>query len=284
MLDALTDAALDTVKLLPILFLTYLLMEYLEHCAGEKLNRRLKASRKAGPAVGAAFGLVPQCGFSGAAANLYASGTVTVGTLLAVFLATSDEMLPIFLSSHVPVKTIVFILAVKFLTGLAVGYAVDLLLRKRLPAREKTAHDLCEQEHCHCENNIFLSALRHTVKITLLLFVITFLLNLAFWLLPEERLSAVWRIPVVGTLLSALIGLIPNCSASVLISNLYISGMSTLPALLAGLLTNAGVGLLVLFRVNADKRENLLITAVLFLSGAAIGGLLGFLLQGLPLR
>ena len=274
MLDALLDAGIDTLKLLPILYLTYLFMEYLEHRAGEKMNRRLERSRKAGPLVGAAFGILPQCGFSGAAASLYASGTVTVGTLLAVFIATSDEMLPIFISAKMPALLILVILAVKLIAGVLVGYTADLILSKR-KTEERHIHDLCEHEHCHCEENLFLSALKHTVKIALLVLIATFLINAAFLLLPEEKISAVWNIPVAGVLLSALIGLIPNCSASILISNLYINGVTGLPVLFSGLMANAGVGLLVLTRVNKNKKENRLITAALFLLSIVLGSLSG---------
>ena len=151
MLDALLDALVDTGKLLPILFLTYLLMEYLEHHAGGRLGRCLQRSRGAGPALGAALGLVPQCGFSGAASSLYAAGTITMGTLLAVFLSTSDEMLPILLSSQVPLATVGTILGLKFLAGAAVGFGVDGVLRLRRSQREPDIHGFCQQEHCSCE-------------------------------------------------------------------------------------------------------------------------------------
>lgn len=277
MLDALIDAVKDTLKLLPILYITYLFMEYLEHKAGEKMKLRLEKSKKAGPVFGAAFGLLPQCGFSGAAASFYASGAVTIGTLLAVFIATSDEMLPIFLSSRLPASTIVAILAAKFFAGLLIGYAADFLLRKKKIPHD--FHEICETEHCHCEENLLLSALKHTIKISILVFLVTLLLNFAFLLLPEQAIAAVWKVPVAAEFLSALIGLIPNCSASILLSNLYINGVCRLPVLLSGLISNAGVGLLVLFRVNKNIRENLLITIALFLMGLLLGGPLGLLLE-----
>ena len=169
MVDALLDALVDTGKLLPILFLTYLLMEYLEHHAGGGISRCLQRSRGAGPALGAALGLVPQCGFSGAASSLYAAGTITMGTLLSVFLATSDEMLPILLSAQVPLPTVGAILGLKFLAGAAVGFAVDAVLRLQHHQREPDIHGFCQQEHCSCEGGIFRSALRHTVKIVILI-------------------------------------------------------------------------------------------------------------------
>ena len=281
LLDALLDALKDTAKLTPILFLTYLLMEYLEHHAGDKITRRLEQSKKAGPLIGAAFGLIPQCGFSGAAANLYAAGTITLGSLLAVFAATSDEMLPILLSAKLSIAAIALILTIKLLIGLLLGYAVDFILRKKNLAKQGDIHDFCEQEHCSCNENLFVSALKHTVKIILLIFAVTFLLNLAFLYLPQEQISAVWNIPVAGEIAAALIGLVPNCSSSVLLTNLYVNGVMGLSPLLAGLVANAGVGLLVLFRVNKNKKENLLITLLLLLSGAVLGGLFGWTAQTL---
>ena len=143
MLEALLDALLDTGKLLPILFLTYLFMEYLEHHAGGRIARLLQRSRGAGPALGAALGLIPQCGFSGAASSLYAAGAITMGTLLAVFLSTSDEMLPILLSAQVPLSTVGVILGIKFLSGAAVGLVVDGVLRFRRVQREPDIHAFC---------------------------------------------------------------------------------------------------------------------------------------------
>ena len=275
MLDALLDALVDTGKLLPILFLTYLLMEYLEHHAGGRLGRCLQRSRGAGPALGAALGLVPQCGFSGAASSLYAAGTITMGTLLAVFLSTSDEMLPILLSSQVPLATVGTILGLKFLAGAAVGFGVDGVLRLRRSQREPDIHGFCQQEHCSCEGGILRSALRHTVKIVVLIFAVTLILNLAFLWLPHQKLQALWSIPVLGELVAAILGLFPNCAASVLLTDLYVHGVMGPGPMLAGLLVNAGVGLLVLFRVNRNRRENWMIAGFLLLSGVLLGCVFG---------
>lgn len=281
MIDAILDSLLDTAKLLPILFLTYVLMEYLEHHAGGKLNRLLYKSRKAGPFFGALLGLVPQCGFSGAAASFYAGGAVTAGTLVAVFLATSDEMLPILISAQVPLKTVGVILGLKFFSGVLVGFLVDGFLRLRHVNRERDIHDFCRQEHCDCEGGIFRSALRHTVKIVLLIFCVTALLNLVFLYLPRERIAAFWNIPVAGELLASLLGLFPNCAASVMITDLYVEGVMGPGPMLAGLLVNAGVGLLVLFRVSKNKRENFAIVGTLLLSGVVLGLVFGVLFSGI---
>lgn len=281
MLDTILDSLVDTGKILPILFLTYLLMEYLEHHAGGKAARLLQRARGAGPFFGALLGLVPQCGFSGAAASFYAGGAITAGTLLAVFLATSDEMLPILISAQVPGKTVLTILGVKLVCGVLVGFLVDFFLRLRHVGRHREIHEFCEREHCSCDGGILRSALRHTVKIILLIFAVTVLLNLVFLYLPKERIAAVWSIPVLGELLAAIVGLLPNCAASVMITDLYLSGVMGPGPMLAGLLVNAGVGLLVLFRVNRNRRENLAIGGTLLLSGVILGTICGLLFTGI---
>ena len=270
LLHILRHAGEDTLKLIPLLFLTYLFMEYLEHRAGGKMTGAMEKAKKAGPLFGALLGVVPQCGFSGAAANLYAAGTITAGTLLAVFASTSDEMLPILISEQLPLSVILTLLAFKLVSGLAIGFLTDFVLRKK-HKRNASIHSFCEQEHCRCEENIFLSALKHTIKIVLLIFLVTAVLNGLFSLLPAEKIAAFWRIPVLGELLAALIGLIPNCSASVLLTNLYVNGVLGVSALLSGLIANAGVGLLVLYRVNKKPKENALLTLTLFVFGVLFG-------------
>ena len=278
MSDALLDAVTDTLKLTPILYITYLFMEYIEHHMNEKINRRLENAKKAGPVIGALFGLLPQCGFSGAASGLFTAGTITTGTLFAVFIATSDEMLPILISAHLPAKEILLILLIKLLTGIFIGYLIDLLVRRKAAPSGKSIHSFCEQEHCSCEDgheNIFLSALKHTVKIVLLIFIVTLALNLAFLLVSEEKATTFSQLPVINELLAALIGLVPNCSSSVLLTNLYVKDMIGIAPLLSGLMANAGVGLLVLYRVNKNKKENILITVSLYGIGVVCGLLTG---------
>lgn len=280
-LHELLHSALTTVKLLPLLFLTYLLMEYLEHHEEGKLSKVLVKAKGAGPVFGALIGLIPQCGFSGAASSLFAGGTITVGTLLAVFLATSDEMLPILISSHMPIGKIVAILSVKFLCAAFVGFLVDGIARHSRRHRDRDIHDFCEQEHCSCDGGIFRSALRHTLKISLLILVVLMLLNVLFIFLPRETIASFCGIPVLGETLTAVIGLMPNCAASVMITNLYVEGVIGAGPMLSGLLTNAGVGLLVLFRVNHNKKENFTIGGALLLCGVALGTVLGILLAGI---
>lgn len=273
MIDVILDTLLDTAKLLPFLFLAYLLMEFLEHHAGGKTERLLTRSGKIGPLFGGLFGIVPQCGFSAASAGLYAGRLITTGTLLAVFLSTSDEMLPIMLSHGIfPYK----LLLAKFVIGVAVGFAVDLvthLVRRGKPVKDDVQiEDICEREHCHCGDHIALSALRHTLRIAVFLLLITFLLNTGIYLIGEDRLAgAVSNRPVLANLLAAAVGLIPNCASSVVLTELYLSDIVSVGALLSGLLVNAGVGLLVLFRNNRPVRDSFRVLALLLAAGVLAG-------------
>ncbi|MBQ8356676.1 MAG: arsenic efflux protein [Clostridia bacterium] len=271
---------LDSLKLLPFLFLTYLLMEFLEHKAGDGVQKVISKAGRGGPAIGGALGLIPQCGFSAMAAGFYAGRIVTPGTLLAVFLATSDEMLPIFLGEGIAFSRILTVLGLKLGIAIAVGFVTDLLLRGRI--HEMHVEELCEEEHCHCEKGIFRSAIHHTLHIFLFVLIINVLLTGAFELIGEERIAtAVNSVPVLGTIVAAVIGLIPNCAASVAIATLWTHDVISGGAMLAGLLTGAGAGLLVLFRTNKNLKENLLILAALLGVGIFFGCLLD--LTGLAL-
>lgn len=279
LLHSIEHAALDTLKLLPFLFLTYLLMEILEQKAGDKAESAVRRAGKWGPLMGGALGAVPQCGFSAAASSLYAGRVLTVGTLLAVFLSTSDEMVPIMLSGiasgQADVLALVWILLGKVVLGAVTGFIVDLLWRRRDTV---DIHLICEQEHCDCEDGPLKSAIKHTVKIALYLVIIGFAINLAVELLGEDTLATLFTdLPVVGVLVAALIGMIPNCAASVTVTQLFLDGVISTGAMMAGLLTGAGVGLLVLFRLNRRPKENLLIMGVLFGSGVLWGLLIDLL-------
>ncbi len=279
MLDIILETLLDALKMTPILYLAYLLMEYLEQKAGEKLNRAVAKVGYAGPAIGSLIGAIPQCGFSGAVAGFYTARIVTFGTMIAVFLSTSDEMLPILLSSDVEGKVIAKVLLFKILGAAIVGFIIDAVLRLLKKNRTTSAehiHDFCEQEHCDCHENIFLSALKHTLKVLVLIIIVSFALNCIFEYFGNDFLSDKFvSKPVVSEMLSGVIGLIPNCSVSVLITNLFVEGVITPGAMLSGLMTNAGVGLLVLYRLNKNVKENVIITLVLLLSGIFLGILCG---------
>ncbi len=273
-LHALCHAVLDCLPLLPFLYLTYLLMEWLEHRAGEQVERLVRRSGRVGPLLGGLLGILPQCGFSATAASLYAGRVVTLGTLMAVFLSTSDEMLPILLSRALPPSSVLLLVGVKAVFAIAIGFLVDLLVR---PRREDTPlEELCEAEGCHCHGrSIFLSALIHTLKVALFIYIATFGFGLAIELIGEEAVgNAVLDQPFLGPLLAALVGLVPNCAASVILTELHLAGAISLGSMMAGLLVGAGVGLLVLFRANRHLKENLMILLALYAAGVSAGILL----------
>ncbi len=274
------DAVIDSVKLLPFLFLTYLAMEYLEHKTSDKTNRLVERSGKFGPLYGSLLGIVPQCGFSAAATNFYAGRVITLGTLIAIYLSTSDEMLPILISEKVPLLLILKILFVKVAIGMIAGFIIDFVHQKLLrwthmkdPHHLPDIHHMCEHEHCHCdEKGIFPSALKHTLEIFAYILVISFVLNLVIAYIGEDTLSSfVLNRPVIGELAAGMIGLIPNCAASVVITQLYLEGLLSAGPMMAGLLVSAGVGLLVLFKVNDHPRENLKILGLLYAVGVVSG-------------
>lgn len=267
----------DSVKLLPFLFITYFLMEELEHHTGSKTQSRIRNAGKFGPLWGGLLGMMPQCGFSAAASSLYAGRVITVGTLLAVFLSTSDEMLPIFISAAVPAVTIAKILAAKVVIAVVSGFVVEAVYVNLLKKKEKDMdiHIVCEEEHCKCEDGALKSACKHTVKIFVYILLITFVLTLGIEIIGEENLAVVFQnIPVVGELIAALVGLIPNCASSVVITELYLSGIIGAGAMMSGLLVNAGVGLLILFRLNRDWKQNAGIVAALYALGVFWGVLI----------
>ena len=267
----------DNLKIIPFLFVTYCIMEYMEQMMAEKSETTVKYSGKMGPLFGGILGVIPQCGFSAAAASFYSGGVITLGTLLAIFLSTSDEMLPILISESVSVMTIAKILGVKALIGVLAGFGVDFGLSKigKGHVVQKYIHDLCEQEHCHCEEeeaSIWKSALFHTVKVFGFIFVISMLLNLILECGGESALE--WfanNNSFLAAILTGLVGLVPNCAASVIITQLYLKQLISAGAMMAGLLVSAGVGVLVLFRTNRPTKQNVKITGLLYIIGVAAG-------------
>lgn len=274
-LPVIQDTLADALKLLPFLFVTYLIMEYIEHRTSEKTRLLMKKSGKWGPAFGGLLGMLPQCGFSTAASNLYAGRIITLGTLLAVFLSTSDEMLPVLISEQAPINLILKILAIKVVIGICTGFLTDLLCRRHRDndQDEMRIEQICDHQHCHCgEGNFFSSALRHTLQVFLFILVISFLLNLLVDFVGEDKLEVfLTKRAILGPLFAGLIGLIPNCASSVLLTRLYLSGMLGVGSMLAGLLAGSGVGLLVLYKVNDNIRENIRITLLLYFIGVLCG-------------
>lgn len=273
MLDWFLDALLDSLKMLPFLYLIYLLIELLEHKAGSRFPQIVGNTRKLGPLAGGLVGAVPQCGLAAASASLYSGRVITLGTLLAVFLSSSDEMLPILISEAVPVVRILRILGLKIGIAIVSGYLIDFVFSKgrNLDQEAKDeAQQTFEGFHCHC--NVFLSALRHTVEIFIYVFLFSFLLNIIIGLVGEDRLSeALNSLPVVGEVVAALVGLIPNCASSVVITQLYIDGIIGTGPMFAGLLVNAGVGTLVLIKTNKNLKSSIGILALLYFLGVCWG-------------
>ena len=261
------DSVIDSIKLLPFLFLTYLFMEWLEHKTGSAARNRIRTAGKLGPVWGGLLGVIPQCGFSAAASSLFTGRVITVGTLIAVYLSTSDEMFPIMISNAVPAVTIIRILACKaaigILSGLIVEYVYTHILKKQ--EGDLDIHEICEEERCNCEHGLISSAATHTLKVFVYIFLISLGLNIIIGLVGEETLAGLFTgAPVIGELVAALVGLIPNCASSVVITQLYLDHIIGAGAMMAGLLVNAGVGLLILFRLNHDRVQNLKIIGTLY--------------------
>ena len=236
----------------------------------------IRKSGKAGPAIGGLLGVFPQCGFSAAASNLYAGRIISLGTLMAVFLSTSDEMLPIMISENVGLPIMGKILAVKVFFAVFAGFGIDLVYRRK--DKDMQIEHLCERHHCHCERGIWKSALHHTLEVFIYILLISFVLNLVIALIGEETLGAlILHQPVAGVLIAALVGMIPNCAASVIVTKLYLCGVLGAGALIAGLLSGTGVGYLVLLKVNDDRRENLRILFLLYGIGVMAGVIVEFM-------
>lgn len=304
--DVLADSVIDTLKLIPFLFVTYLAMEALEHFASNKVREAVERAGTAGPVVGALLGALPQCGFSAMAATLFSGRVVTAGTLVAVILSTSDEMIPVFVAHQEPASRMLSIIAFKVVLGIVAGLLLDVALRllHRAGDGHDHIHELCEREHCHCEEadelddgedhdgrgdhdeqhdhhehahhhghshshhgawGIVRSACVHTIQVTAFIFLISLLFGLIIEGLGVDSIRSMLAYhPVRATFIAALVGLIPNCGASVAIAELFLDGTLATGPMLAGLLSSGGVGLLVLWRTNADARQNVYVTLLVY--------------------
>lgn len=281
MIDVVIDTLIDSVKLLPFLFVTYIIMEYLEHKTSNKVKSAIQKSGKFGPLIGGLLGTIPQCGFSVAATNLYATRIINIGTLLAVYLATSDEMIPIMISEGIPIITIIKILGIKLIIAVIVGFLIDLIIQTRKNTEEEKIVDLCEKEHCDCEHGILKSALKHTVNIFVFIVIIIFIINMIVYFIGEENIANFLQAnPVLAPVLASLIGLLPNCASSVILTQLYVQNVISVSTMIAGLLVGAGVGLAVLFKMNKKLKENIEIVVLL----VVIGTLSGIILQMLGIN
>ena len=278
------DAVIDTLEVIPFLFLTYLLLEFMEHRMSKKSLEKFEKAGPLGPFIGSALGIVPQCGFSSAASTLYAGRVITIGTLFAVYLSTSDEMIPIFIAGGIPINEMIGILAAKFVIGLVMGFAVDGFvhvanLDKSKKKERYEIHAMCERDHCSCghdensKNKVLRPAIQHTFQVTIFIFLITLLLNIIIQFAGgyDAIANFVSMNKYMSVVASSLVGLIPNCASSVAISQVYVDGIIGPGALLAGLLDAAGVGLIVLFRNNRPAKQNIIITLVLFIVSVVFG-------------
>lgn len=279
MLDLVLDALLDVARLLPFLFITYLAMEYLEHRTSMKVLIALKKADKVGPLIGGALGAVPQCGFSASASTLYAGRVISLGTLLAIYLSTSDEMLPILISEKAPVTTILLILAAKALIGIVWGFLTDYVFFRNEDAHEHiNIHTMCEEEHCNCDKGILGSAVKHTLQIAFFILLVTLALNLFVEYIGLDALTGtVLNNKFLGPVIAGVIGLIPNCAASVVITELYLEGAISTGAMFAGLLTGAGVGWLVLARATNSVKKTFKVIGLLYAYGIITGVLINLI-------
>ena len=273
MLEIIEETLIDGIKLLPFLLITYIIMEYIEHKTSNKTKDIIKKSGKFGPFIGSLLGAVPQCGFSVVATNFYAARVITLGTLISVYLSTSDEMIPIFISEGASIITLLKILGIKILIGMIAGFVIDFVLRlRKKDSEEERIIDLCEKEHCHCEKGILKSALKHTINIFVFILIITFVINIIIHLVGEETIgNFVQSNVILGPVLGGIIGLIPNCASSVILTQLYLQNVIPISTMISGLLVGAGVGLIVLFKMNKGIKQNFKITALLYIIGVLSG-------------
>ncbi len=272
MKEVILDTLLDTIKLIPFLFIAFLLIELMEHKLSNKNKKIITKSKKYGPVLGSLLGALPQCGFSVMATNLYVTRIITLGTLISIYLSTSDEMLPILISEKAPINLIIKIILIKILLGIIYGILIDILFTKVFKNKEKENYEICDKEHCHCEEHILLSSLKHTLKIALFILITTFILNTLFHYVGKEFLSKILlKDNIFGPFITCLIGLIPNCGASVILTELYLNNAISLAALLSGLLSSSGTALLVLFKSNKNIKENIFILSLLYLIGVFTG-------------
>ena len=271
MKEVILDTIIDSLKLIPFLLVAFLIIELLEHKLNNKTKNIITKSKKVGPIIGSLLGVIPQCGFSVMTTNLYITRIITLGTLISIYLSTSDEMLIIMISEKVEISLILKILLIKIFFGIVYGLIIDKIINKKKKDKE-TNYELCDEEHCDCNHSILLSAIKHTLHITLFIFIITLIINTIFTLLGDNYLSKILlNNSILSPFITSLIGLIPNCAASVILTELYLNSTISLGALIGGLLTSSGSSLLVLIKNNKNKKENLSIILLLYTLGVLSG-------------
>lgn len=273
-MDILFEAFFDSIKILPFIFVVYFLIEHIEHKNNTDLSHFLMKSKHLGPFLGAILGCIPQCGFSVVASDLFSKKAITLGTLVAIFISTSDEAIPIILSTPSQIGLVLKVISIKFLIALVCGVVIDLFLRKKTTNECNKSH---EHTHFHgncekCEGGVLKSALWHSVKIFVFIFLVSLVLGFCVEILGEERLSSfLMKGSVFQPVIASLIGLIPNCASSVILTQTYLSGAITFGSLIAGLSSGAGVGLMVLFKHNKNLKQNLGVLLTIYLIGTLSG-------------
>lgn len=271
MLDIIFDTLWDGIKLIPFLFVAFLIIELIEHKFNKKTKNVIKKSGKYGPIIGSLFGLIPQCGFSVVATNFYITRVISIGTLFAIYLSTSDEMLPLMLSEGSSFKTILCILLIKFICGIVFGLIIDKIIRKKNIRLEYDYH-LCDKDHCDCSHSVMKSSIKHTINTLFFVLIISFIFNVLFEYLGTEVISKMFmKDNLFGPFVGSLIGLIPNCGASIALTELFLKGAINMGTCIAGLLTGSGVAIIVLFKSNKNLKENIFIVTVLYLIGVLVG-------------
>lgn len=270
MKDIVIDTLIDGVKLIPFLFIAFLIIELIEHKLSNRNKDLITKTGKFGPMFGSILGMFPQCGFSVLATNLYVTRIVSLGTLISIYLSTSDEMLPILLSENVEIGLIIKILLIKLFIGMVSGFIIDFILRKK-ESKVEADYEICHEENCHCKEHLLLSVIKHTIHITLFLMVISFLLNCLLEYTGILDTNNIIANNPFSVFVTSLIGLIPNCGASVMITTLYLKDIISFASMISGLLTGSGVALLVLFRSNKKLSENILILSLVYFIGVGAG-------------
>ena len=280
MIDCLLDGLLDTLKLLPYLLITFLILEFIEHKFSKKNQKVLSNNKKYGPLLGGLLGALPQCGFSSMAANLFSARVITIGTVIAVFLSTSDEMLPIMISEKADISLILKIVLFKVIIGIIVGFIVDFIYRKRKETKKEKIEEICEHDHCSCkEDGIILSSIKHTIKIGLFVLIANLLINIIIFKIGEENVSnLLLNQNILVYFISSIIGLIPNCAGSIIITELYLSKLISVGTMLSGLLTGSGLGILLLFKSNKNIKENISILSIIYFVGVLVGIIVDFII------
>lgn len=277
LLDTITHTIEETIKLVPFLFVAFLIIEFIEHKLSKKNEKVLKKSGKFGPLLGGLLGLIPQCGFSVLATNLYITRIISLGSLISIYLATSDEMLIILIADKAPLSLILTILGLKFIIGIICGYIIDLIYRKK--ENHHHIHELCDQDDCHCEHeNIYYSAFKHTLKTTIFILISLFIINLIFHNFGEAYLSKLLlKNNFISPFISSIIALIPSCASSVIITELFLLEQISFGTLISGLLTNSGIAIMLLFKSNKHLKENLIILLMIYSIGVISGILINIL-------